>query len=153
MLWTIFPNSCDIAMDPANYKQFTVSRGFTYVYYRGEPSADSLANTVPDDPPLPALLFLHGFPTSSRLWRHQIRFFCAKGFVVLAPDLMGLGASSKPRELEVFRSSYICKDVVELLDAEKLDQVIVIGHDLLSNPFPSLPVLRHSCLSLSAVQE
>ncbi|KDR85323.1 hypothetical protein GALMADRAFT_234143 [Galerina marginata CBS 339.88] len=117
-------------MDAANYKKLTTTRGYTYSYYQGIPSAEALAELDPGDPPLPALLFLHGFPTSSRLWRHQVEFFLERGFFVLAPDLLGFGDSSKPTEVEVFRSSLICKDVIEILNEEALQQVIAIGHDL-----------------------
>ena len=42
------------------------------------------------DPSLPPVLFVHGIPTSSYLWRHVIRFL-RNDFCCYAPDLMGLG--------------------------------------------------------------
>ncbi|KAF8973706.1 Alpha/Beta hydrolase protein [Flammula alnicola] len=89
-----------------------------------------LKTSHPGDPPLPALLFLHGFPTSSRLWRHQVKYFHERGFSVCAPDLLGLGDTSKPAVAEAYRASLICKDIIEILDAEGLHIVIAIGHDL-----------------------
>lgn len=61
-----------------------------------------------------------------------------RGFVVLAVDLLGFGGSSKPVDPELYRSSLICRDIIELLDHEGLgdDKVIAVGHDLL---------LRFSC--------
>lgn len=41
------------------------------------------------------VLFLHGNPTSSYLWRDIIPY-AAKNHRVVAPDLIGLGDSSKP---------------------------------------------------------
>ncbi|KAF8912984.1 Alpha/Beta hydrolase protein [Gymnopilus junonius] len=117
-------------MEAVNYKTLTTSRGFTYSYFLGKPSEETIAELDPADPPLPALLFLHGFPTSSRLWRHQVEFFVHRGFVVIVPDLLGFGETSKPTEVECYRSSLVCKDVVEILDAEVLQDVIAIGHDL-----------------------
>lgn len=119
-------------MDAVNYKTLTTSRGFTYSYCLGKPSEETITELDPGDPPLPALLFLHGFPTSSRLWRHQVEFFVQRGFVVIAPDLLGFGETSKPTEVESYRSSLICKDIIEILDAEALGEAIAIGHDLLS---------------------
>ncbi|CAA7259938.1 unnamed protein product [Cyclocybe aegerita] len=118
-------------MDPTTLtKRFMTSRGFEYSYYRGPPSPESLVEFDPNDPPLPALLFLHGFPTSSHLWRHQFAFFRERGFLVLAPDLLGMGHTSKPTDTQAYRPSSICKDIVELLDAEGATQVIAIGHDM-----------------------
>ena len=116
-------------MDAMFYKNLKTSRGMLYSYYLRAPTADALS---PNDPPLPALLFLHGFPTSSRLWKHQISFFLERGFGVCAPDLLGFGNTSKPTETGAYRSSLICKDIVEILEAEHMDRVIAIGHDLLS---------------------
>jgi soluble epoxide hydrolase/lipid-phosphate phosphatase len=121
-------------MDAKFYKNLKTSRGMLYSYYQRAPTADVLSSLDPNDPPLPALLFLHGFPTSSRLWKRQISFFLERGFVVCAPDLLGFGNTSKPTETGAYRSSLICKDIVEILDAEDMDRVIAIGHDLLSIP-------------------
>ena len=119
-------------MDIEHYEQITTSRGLLYSYYRRAPSAEIIAELEPGDPPLPALLFLHGFPTSSLLWRHQVQYFYKRGFFVCAPDLPGFGRTSKPLDTEAYRASLICKDILEILDKESVDKVIVIGHDLLS---------------------
>ena len=42
----------------------------------------------------PALVFLHGNPTSSFLWRHQIAPL-SRSYRCLAPDLIGMGDSDK----------------------------------------------------------
>lgn len=120
-------------MDIEYYKQIITSRGLLYSYYRRAPSAEIIAKLEPEDPPLPALLFLHGFPTSSRLWRHQVQYFNKQGFFICAPDLPGFGQTSKPLETEAYRASLICKDILEILDKESVDKVIAIGHGLLSS--------------------
>ncbi|KAF8167780.1 Alpha/Beta hydrolase protein [Crassisporium funariophilum] len=117
-------------MHAANYKTLTTSRGFVYSYYKGVPSQESLDDLEPNDPPLPPLLFLHGFPTSSRVWRHQVEYFNSRGFFVLVPDLLGFGGTSKPLDVDAYRSSLICRDIIEILDAEQLPQAIAIGHGL-----------------------
>ncbi|TPV96312.1 MAG: alpha/beta fold hydrolase [Myxococcales bacterium FL481] len=45
----------------------------------------------------PAIMLVHGVPTSSWLYRHMIDALVARGFRVVAPDLIGFGASDKPR--------------------------------------------------------
>lgn len=116
-------------MEKVNQRMFTTSRGFVYSYYRGEPSNKTL-ETLDF---LPILLFLHGFLTSSLIWKHQIKYFREQGFVVIAPDLLGLGGTSKPLNPEAYRASLICQDLIELLDAENIsnEQVIAVGHDQL----------------------
>ncbi len=61
----------------------TVSVGETRIAYR----------TLGEGPPL---LLLHGWPTSSFLWRKVMPALARAGRRVLAPDLPGFGASDKP---------------------------------------------------------
>lgn len=105
-------------MDPALYKDITTTRGLRYHYYF------SAARDAQ-----PTLLFAHGFPSTSADWRHQAAFFSAKGFGVIVPDMLGYGGTAKPEDPAAYVSSLITKDLVDLLDAEKIDKVIAIGHD------------------------
>jgi haloalkane dehalogenase len=72
------------------------------------------------------LVFLHGNPTSSYLWRHILPVLGACGRC-LAPDLIGMGESGKPD------IAYTFDDHARYLDAWfdtlGLDQVVLIGHD------------------------
>jgi len=49
------------------------------------------------DPGLPKLLLLHGFPTSSHMFRDLIPLL-ADSFHIVAPDLPGFGRSADPRQ-------------------------------------------------------
>lgn len=44
----------------------------------------------------PIVLFLHGNPTSSYLWRNVIPHVVSAGYRAIAPDLIGMGSSGKP---------------------------------------------------------
>ena len=44
----------------------------------------------------PPVVFLHGNPTSSYLWRNIIPHVTAAGYRAIAPDLIGMGDSGKP---------------------------------------------------------
>lgn len=44
----------------------------------------------------PVVLFLHGNPTSSYLWRNVIPHVVSAGYRAIAPDLIGMGDSGKP---------------------------------------------------------
>lgn len=72
------------------------------------------------------VLFLHGNPTSSYLWRNIIPHV-AKGARCIAPDLIGFGKSDKPS------IPYRFEDHVRYLDAFiealKLDRVTLVIHD------------------------
>src|SRR3954469_24777849 len=46
----------------------------------------------------PAVLLLHGWPDSGRLWRHQVRALVGAGFRTIVPDLRGFGQSDAPSE-------------------------------------------------------
>ena len=52
--------------------------------------------TCVDDGTGPVVVFLHGKPTSSYLWRNVIPHFVAAGYRAIAPDLIGMGDSGKP---------------------------------------------------------
>ena len=39
--------------------------------------------------PGPAVVLLHGFPDSGRVWRHQVPTLAAAGYRVIVPDLRG----------------------------------------------------------------
>ncbi|KAL5529818.1 hypothetical protein ACEPAG_5805 [Sanghuangporus baumii] len=77
----------------------------------------------------PTLLFLHGFPSSSYDWHLQIDFMRAEGYGIIAPDLLGSGKTSRPLEPDAFRLNLVAADIVEILDNEKVDTVVGVGHD------------------------
>jgi len=74
----------------------------------------------------PAVLLVHGFPDSHRLWRHQTRPLIEAGYRVIVPDLRGLGESPKPTGVEDYRlPTIVAEDLAPLLD----EPAHVIGHD------------------------
>ncbi|TCD69880.1 hypothetical protein EIP91_005957 [Steccherinum ochraceum] len=105
-------------MNPANYKDLINSRGFKYHYY-----------AVPAKPGQLTLLFVHGFPQSSRDWRLVAPFFEVKGFGVIVPDMLAYGGTDKPIDCQAFQYSLLTKDLIDILDAEDVKQAVAIGHD------------------------
>jgi pimeloyl-ACP methyl ester carboxylesterase len=78
----------------------------------------------------PTLLFLHGFPSSSYDWRHQVAYFQHRGHGIIVPDLLGYGGSDKPTDAALYAKTLLAKDVIDVLDAVHVDgRVIAIGHD------------------------
>nr|WP_275528134.1 haloalkane dehalogenase [Saccharomonospora piscinae] len=72
------------------------------------------------------IVFLHGNPTSSYLWRHVLTATGPAGRV-LAPDLIGMGESGKPDIAYTFDDH--ARYLAAWLDALKLDSVVLVGHD------------------------
>lgn len=105
-------------MDASLYKDFTVSRGLNYHYYHSAPQDGK-----------PVLFLLHGFPSTSKDWRDQVAFFKDEGYGLIVPDMLGYSGTASPKDPNDYRVSLIVKDLADILDAEKVDKAIVIGHD------------------------
>ncbi|TDD14994.1 haloalkane dehalogenase [Nonomuraea diastatica] len=72
------------------------------------------------------MIFLHGNPTSSYLWRHILPVVGQSGRC-LAPDLIGMGDSGKPDLAYTFHDH--ARHLDAWFDALGLDQVVLVGHD------------------------
>jgi pimeloyl-ACP methyl ester carboxylesterase len=75
------------------------------------------------------VVFLHGFPDTSKLWRPQIDALTAAGYRALAPDLRGRGQSDWPTDVDEYRLTKSVKDVVGIMDARGVERAHVVGHD------------------------
>lgn len=75
----------------------------------------------------PALLFIHGIGDTSETWLPVLSSL-TKDFTVIAPDLLGHGASDKPRA-DYSTAGYAngMRDLLSLLD---IDRVTIVGHSL-----------------------
>ena len=72
------------------------------------------------------ILFLHGNPTSSYLWRNVIPHVLPVGRC-LAPDLMGMGDSDKRRGGYVFQDH--ARYLQAFIENLKLEHVVLVVHD------------------------
>lgn len=75
------------------------------------------------------VLMLHGFPDDRFLWRHQATALAAAGLRVIAPDLRGFGDAPRPIDLAEYGLDIAARDVVGILDALRIGQVQLVGHD------------------------
>jgi pimeloyl-ACP methyl ester carboxylesterase len=75
----------------------------------------------------PAILFIHGIGDCSTTWQDVLPML-ARDHTVIAPDLLGHGASDKPRA-DYSIAAYACgmRDLLTVLD---VDRVTVVGHSL-----------------------
>jgi 2-hydroxymuconate-semialdehyde hydrolase len=76
----------------------------------------------------PPVLLLHGFPTSSFLWRREA-WLLAQRMRVIVPDLLGYGQSQKPAQADLSERAQVGY-LRELLDGLGIEQLAVVGHDL-----------------------
>jgi pimeloyl-ACP methyl ester carboxylesterase len=81
----------------------------------------------PDDGP--PVVLLHGWPDSSRVWRHQVPVLAEAGFRVVVPDLRGFGESDRPEGTKAYRARRLVGDVVRVLDGLGIERAAVVGHD------------------------
>jgi pimeloyl-ACP methyl ester carboxylesterase len=77
----------------------------------------------------PIALFLHGFPARWSTWRGIMPAFARAGYLAVAPDLRGYGASDRPADVESYSILRILEDVVAILDAFGRQRGFVVGHD------------------------
>jgi len=77
----------------------------------------------------PPILLLHGNPTWSFLWRKVIRILARGKIRVIAPDLVGLGLSSKPRDWRIHTLDFHANRVSALVEALDLDDITIAGQD------------------------
>lgn len=76
----------------------------------------------------PAVVLLHGFPTSAHLWR-DLAPLLAPRFRTIAPDLIGYGDSGKPSTAPLDIEAQ-ARYVGELLDELDVTEFAAVGHDL-----------------------
>jgi pimeloyl-ACP methyl ester carboxylesterase len=90
---------------------------------------DGITLEVVDEGSGPAVLLLHGFPDSSRLWRKQIPVLVKAGFRAVAPDLRGFGESDRASHVRDYAMPKVLADLTATLDALGVDRASVVGHD------------------------
>lgn len=92
--------------------------GTTYAYVHVKPESNK-----------PYILFLHGFPDTSYVWKRQIEYFSKKGYGLVVPDLLGYGGTDKPKEPEAYRLKKMSDEIVGILDHHEIKEVIGVSHD------------------------
>jgi cis-3-alkyl-4-acyloxetan-2-one decarboxylase len=100
------------------YEPRFVDAGEIRLHYVDEGPADA-----------PPLLFAHGNPTWSYLWRRQIAELSSRGHRCVAFDHMGFGRSDKPPQLSAYSLQRHIDNAIALIDALDLSDVTLVGHD------------------------
>ncbi|KAG0338292.1 hypothetical protein BG004_007279, partial [Podila humilis] len=114
-----------VQFDPYSFNHKYATVGNYQYHYVDEGNKDGIA-----------IVFVHGFPDLWYGWRHQIQFFAGLGrYRVIAMDLLGFGATSKPRPAKRddphpdYSPKSVASQVVGLLDQIGIDKAVFVGHD------------------------
>ena len=75
------------------------------------------------------VVFVHGEPTWSFLWRHVLRPVRDAGFRCIAPDLAGFGRSDKPIEIDWYSYDRHVANTASLLEQLDLRDATIVVHD------------------------
>jgi len=92
-------------------------------------SFDGLRLAHLDEGSGPPVLFFHGEPTWSFLWRKVIPPVRDAGFRCIAPDLAGFGRSDKPMDLDWYSYDRHVATLVPLLEELDVRDATVVVHD------------------------
>src|SRR5467141_5285537 len=76
----------------------------------------------------PAVILLHGYTQTSRMWKPIIPLL-AKKFTVIAPDLPGIGDSGIPADNKIDMIT-AAKQIHDLVRSLKIEKARVVGHDI-----------------------
>ncbi len=102
--------------EPTHYR--TVQVGENKIFYREAGSRDN-----------PTILFLHGFPGSSYMYRHLIPLLSGS-FHVIAPDNLGSGYSDKPSpDQRPYTFDILADNIDGFVQALKLDKYTIYMQD------------------------
>lgn len=74
------------------------------------------------------IVLIHGFPTSSHLWRDVVPLL-PSGRRVVVLDLLGYGRSDRPMEHDLSIRGH-AERVIALLDALRIQYAAIVGHDM-----------------------
>ena len=113
LLFVIILVSCNSAVD--RKENVTAKVNNTTIAYNQYGKADT------------TLLFVHGWCINKEYWKDQSKYFSDK-YKVVTLDLPGFGSSGKNRSEWTFEK--YTEDINEFIKAEKLKNVILIGHSM-----------------------
>ncbi len=74
------------------------------------------------------IMFLHGFPEFWYEWKNQLTQF-GRDYQAVAPDMRGYNLSSKPADVEQYRTKYLVEDVRALAEHLGHKRFFLVGHD------------------------
>lgn len=115
----------EVAANPHEPSRFTNATQYRYATVDGI----QLFYREAGDPTAPTIVLLHGFPSSSHMYRDLIPLLASK-FHVIAPDLPGYGYSDMPSmDTYDYTFDHLATSVQGLLDQLGLKNYVLYMHD------------------------
>ncbi len=78
----------------------------------------------------PAVVLVHGWPYTWRVWQPTMRLLAQAGYTVIAPDLRGLGESSVPGDGVSYDKVTVAGDIRRIAAAAGFERVNLVGMDI-----------------------
>lgn len=75
------------------------------------------------------VLFLHGFPETRHMWRHQLEALGEAGFRTIAPDQRGYSHNARPADEAAYATDLLTADALALMTALGHRTFHLVGHD------------------------
>jgi len=76
-----------------------------------------------------AVILLHGFPETSRMYYDLIPVLVSEGFKVVAPDQRGYSPGARLPKISDYSIDKLSQDVIDIADAFQFEKFHLIGHD------------------------
>jgi len=76
-----------------------------------------------------AVILLHGFPETSRMYYDLIPVLVSEGYKVVAPDQRGYSPSARPSKISDYSIDKLSQDILDIADAFQFEKFHLIGHD------------------------
>lgn len=92
----------------------------------GELKFDCRVSGNNDDP---LIIFLHGFPETSYMWRHLMTAISEMGFYCVAPNLRGYSKGACPKSKKHYTIKILASDVIEISRHFQSSKFHLVGHD------------------------
>jgi len=106
-------------MDTLEKASFKTSRNFTYTYYK----------TPTSDRDKPWIALFHGWPDDAFMWKDVVPYLQKLEYPLIIPDLLGYAGTDKPSDPALYNSRDMTKDMIEILNHEKIQTIVSTGHD------------------------
>lgn len=75
------------------------------------------------------VIFLHGWPETSYMWKKLMSSISKKGFYCVAPNLRGYSKEACPKEIEQYSLDKLAEDVIGIFKSFGKQNFHLVGHD------------------------
>lgn len=75
------------------------------------------------------IIFLHGWPETSYMWKKLMSSLSKRGFYCVAPNLRGYSQGACPKEIEQYSLDKLVDDVIGIFKSFNKSNFHLIGHD------------------------